>query len=76
MYKLIEEVIDSAEDGSHTTYGITYKTEKESVSVSDLTFDKAKAMGFVLLCNQLKLDPAHLFDAAEDFVFEEGLVTI
>ncbi len=76
MYELIEEVIESGEDGNYTAYGITYKSKEKSVSVSDLTFDKDKALNFVLLCNRLNLDPDHLFDAAEDFVFEDGLVKV
>ena len=76
MYELIEKEFDSAECGRYTAYGITYKTEQNSVSVNDLTLDKDAAQKFVLLCNQLKLDPAQLFDAAEDFVFEDGLVKV
>jgi len=76
MYELIEEEMESKECGSYTAYGITYKSEQETVSVSDLTLDKDKALTFVLLCNKLNLDPAQLFDAAEDFVFEDGLVEL
>lgn len=74
MYQIIEEEFDSSETGCYTAYGIAYNVNGESLSVSDLTLDKERAQAFVLLCNRLSLDPEQLLDAAEDFVFEEGLV--
>ena len=76
MYELFEEEIVSQELGKYTAYGITYKKDNDRVTISDLSLDKDKANELVCLCNQLNLEPVHLYDAAEDFVFNEGLVRV
>ena len=63
MYQLIE---------NNLSYGIKYSGNGQRID--DLSFDKQRVQDLVDLCNQLQLDPVHLFDVVDDFMFEEGLV--
>ena len=65
MYQLIE---------NNLSYGIKYTNGGQRID--DLSFDKQRVQDLVDLCNQLQLDPVHLLDVAEDFLFEEGLVRV
>ena len=72
MFEVFEEMIEADGVGRYITYGIACVCEGERSAVSDLSLDRDKVQKLADLCNELQLDPVHLLDVAEDFVFEQG----
>ena len=72
MFEVFEEMIEADGVGRYITYGIACVCECERSAVSDLSLDRDKVQRLADLCNELQLDPVHLLDVAEDFVFEQG----
>lgn len=42
---------------------------KELIRVSDVSTDKNKVENLIALCNEEHLDPVHIYDVIEDFLY-------
>lgn len=52
------------------THGIRASNESgESVKIPDISANKSEVEKLVSLCNELQLDPIHLEDIVEDFLY-------
>lgn len=66
-YAAIEEELHSDEIGTYVAYGVRMD---ETLSVSDVSLDRAAVENLVERMNDGDLDPVHFFDVIEDFVAE------
>ncbi len=69
MYTVFKEELNSDETGDYVTFGIRWQNDR-SFSVSDISLDEEQVTNLAHLFNELELDPTHLFDAVEDFVYD------
>ena len=68
----------SVREGGRISYGIAMaeETENETKVVrafEDMTTDIGKMERLVDLCNKLELDPDHLDDVVDDFIYEDRM---
>lgn len=74
QYEMFTEMLDDPCVGKHLTYGIVgyemvNKNRKELIRVSDVSTDKNKVENLIALCNKECLDPVHIYDVIEDFLY-------
>jgi len=69
IYHLVENSYPN-ENGSRISYGITVRTDADSIlySICDITSNKEKLLELIHKCNLLGLSPMHLCDVIEDFL--------
>lgn len=72
-YHIVKEKLHSPEIGQYCTFGVQVlrknKNKWETAdTVSDISVNRRMVAAFVKRCNQTKLDPIHLRDAATDLV--------
>ncbi|MBQ3564373.1 MAG: hypothetical protein IJA21_07200 [Clostridia bacterium] len=65
MYSLTSKIIE-IEGKTAVTFGIYCGT----VSIDDVSADRAEMVNFIDKCNRLELSPTHLFEVVEDFLNE------
>ena len=70
-YCVEKEILYNAQLGRYTSYGISVFLVEEKFRekldyFSDVFLDEKKASDFVLLCNELELEPVHLAEVIED----------
>lgn len=65
MYSLTSKIIE-IEGKTAVTFGISCGT----VSIDDVSTDRAEMVNFIDKCNRLELSPTHLFEVVEDFLNE------
>ncbi len=67
QYEVIEENFEDSELGTYTSYGIIAMRDGEKLfCVSDMSLRRELVSELVKLCNELQLDPIHLYDVIED----------
>lgn len=74
QYEIFTEMLDDPSIGKYLTYGIVgyemvNKNRKELIRVSDVSTDKNKVENLISLCNKERLDPVHIYDVIEDFLY-------
>ena len=70
MYSVFKEELNSDETGHYISFGIVWQSEGDRISVSDISLDEEQVTNLACLFNEQDLDPVHLFDAVEDFVYD------
>lgn len=73
-YEKFIEKLDKPGIGKYTTYGIVVyemvnQNRKELIRVSDVSTDKNKVENLIALCNEEHLEPVHIYDVIEDFLY-------
>lgn len=69
QYQLVKEAV-SANGTQYDTYGITVLVDGEPLStIGDLSVDPAAVKRLIDLCNREELDPIHLDEVIENFLF-------
>lgn len=74
QYEIYTETLDDPSIGSYLAYGIVgfemvNKNRKELIRVSDVLTDKKAVENLIDLCNAEHLDPVHIYDVIEDFLY-------
>ncbi len=68
-YSTIEESFDDEELGNYISYGITVRSNGETImTISDMSLNRELVDELVSRCNSLQLDPLHLYDVIEDAI--------
>ena len=52
----------------HIGYGISYRSQEETIAFEDLSLDFKKVSSLIAICNSLELSPLHLWDVVNDFL--------
>lgn len=66
-YVVEKEVLSDMEIGIYTTYGIAIcDNGRRILEIHDVCRSGKEIKKFCSLCNRLKLDPIHIYDAIED----------
>ncbi len=66
-YKVISEEFHDSELGDYIGYGIAAECDGERLlTVSDMSCDRGLVADLAERCNELELDPMHLYDVIED----------
>ena len=65
---------DEPSVGKYTAFGIVVykmvnKNRKELIRVSDVSTDKNAVENLIALCNKERLEPVHIYDVIEDFLY-------
>ena len=69
-YKLCKDTVIDEDGNALNTYGIEiWKGEKIEKALVDISTNRARVSLLVNLCNELDLDPIHIYDVIEDFFF-------
>lgn len=73
-YEIFTEELDNPSIGKYTAYGIAVyemvnKNRKELIRVSDVSTDKNAVENLIELFNKECLDPVHIYDVIEDFLY-------
>ena len=70
-YRLIEGEY-TVDNQTHIGYGISLIKRgiipADIASIHDISTDKSEIVRFIALCNELELDPIHLYDAVDDLL--------
>ncbi len=76
IYNLRKDVVKDEDGQYHTVYGIEAVDADGKVlqSFEDIFFDLEKAVEFVELCNQNKLELIHLEGVVEDALAEQNII--
>ena len=74
-YVPVQQVIESEDLGTYTTYGISARAvEDELFLISDVSTDFEKVRQLADLLTEQELHPEHLGDIIEDFLTDEDAV--
>lgn len=69
-YELFKEHRVDREVGSYDAYGLIAKEDKTTVSIiGDITSEYEKALALAALWNEQQLDPLHMEQAVEEFLY-------
>ena len=69
QYCMFESRGYDLENGEYRTFGIRAMQGQEChVEIADISSDAAIVSHLAQLCNQLELDPIHLYDVAQDAI--------
>ncbi len=70
-YETFTETLAKPGIGEYTAYGIAAYDEnrKELIRVSDVSSNKSVVESLTALCNKEHLDPVHVYDVIEDFLY-------
>ena len=71
QYRLFNETLNSSENGEYKTTGIMVldENENELIKMSDVSTNEDDVKKVVDLCNQEQVEPIHLYDILEDFLW-------
>lgn len=71
QYRLFNETLNSSEIGEYKTTGIMVldENENELIKMSDVSTNEDDVKKVVDLCNQEQVEPIHLYDILEDFLW-------
>ncbi len=69
-YFLEESKLEDEEGVIHDVFGVSAKDSDGNIQASypDLFFERQRAVDFVDLCNEVKLELCHLLDVIEDAI--------
>lgn len=71
QYRLFNETLNSSEIGEYKATGIMVldENENELIKMSDVSTNEDDVKKVVDLCNQEQVEPIHLYDILEDFLW-------
>lgn len=73
-YSVFVEMLKNEDSVAYTAYGIVVcsmedNERKEVLKISDVSADKSRVEELVDLCNKEQLEPVHIYDVIEDFLY-------
>ena len=73
-YSVFVEMLKNEDSVAYTAYGIVVcsmedNERKEVLKISDVSSDKSRVEELVDLCNKEQLEPIHIYDVIEDFLY-------
>jgi len=68
-YKVVKQRLYSEELGKYVSYGIKIHTDNSRIVLYDVSTNKRKLRRLVSLCNKNCVDPQHLMDVIDDYMY-------